>query len=110
MIQSINVCCFCPAMLTGSTSVTNPIHIPSILWIYLHNNHQHTIIIIGIVTTAIAIPVTRIVAWEIFLWFTSHICLGLLCGTYYSCSMIFLYGCPSLSTSKAQQIQGGQVL
>ena len=35
----------------------------------------------------------------------------LLCGTYYSCNiMICLYGCPSLPTSKAQQIQGGQAL
>ena len=31
-------------------------------------------------------------------------------GTYYIFSMIYLYGCPSLHTSKAQQNQGGQAL
>ena len=76
-MQSINVCCFYPAMLTGSTYVANPINISSILWSYIHNNYRHFIIIIGIITTAIAIPVTIIVGWEMFLWFTFHIYQGL---------------------------------
>ena len=65
---------FHPVMLTGSTSIANTINISSFLWSYINNNHQHSIIIIGIVTTAIAIPVRIIVGWEIFLWFTFHIC------------------------------------
>ena len=78
MMQSIKVCCFHPAMLTGSTSFANPIDISSSLWSYIHNNYQHSITIIGIVTTPIAIPVTIIVTWEMFLWFTFHFCQGLL--------------------------------